>query len=86
MVYLARMQTTMSMPGTLLFNKQKRMELINVCGGLECSTLRLNLKLEQHLGIWSVQRTILYTIKLYTNTHHFVRNKKKNLLTAILKG
>lgn len=32
----------MYVPGRFLFNKREKMGLINVCGGLECSTLRLN--------------------------------------------
>lgn len=36
------MHSTMHVPGRLLVNKQGKIELINVCEGLECSTLKLH--------------------------------------------
>lgn len=42
MVYLAQMHSTMHVPGRLLVNKQGKIELINVCEGLECSTVKLH--------------------------------------------
>lgn len=54
------------------------MELINVCGGLECSTLRLNFsyvlfKNYNNTSEFEVS-DVLCTIKLYTNTLCFETN------------
>lgn len=54
------------------------MELINVCGGLECSTLRLNfsnvLFKNYNNTLESEVSDVLCTIKLYTNTLCFETN------------
>lgn len=72
MVYLARMHSAMYVPERLLFNKRKKMELINVCGGLECSALRLNFSdvlFKNYNNTLEFELSdVLCTIKLYTNT------------------
>lgn len=66
------------MPGRLLFNKQKKIEFINVCGGLECSTLRLNftdvLFLNYNNSLDCQVSDVLCTMKLYKNTLYFETN------------
>lgn len=75
MVYLARMHSSIYLPGRLLFNKQKIIETINVCGGLECSTLRLNftdvLFLNYNSSLECQVSDVLCTMKRYTNTLYF---------------
>lgn len=68
----------MYVPGRLLFNKWKKMELINVCGGLECSTLRLNFSDALFKNYNSTLEfevsDVLCNIKLCTNTLCFETN------------
>lgn len=75
MVYLARMYSVMYVLERLLFNKRKKMEFINVCGGLECFVLRLNFSdvlFKNYNNILEFEVfDVLCIIKLYINIFCF---------------